>query len=349
MSQKSQKEKLEKAKTNTTVAVEEPENTKDFDSSVQHFSAGFSLVLENEISRKMFIIKKGKARVYKTYMGRKVTLAILGQGEIVGELSFFDAQPRSASVEALTELSAIVIDGEKASEQIAGLPKWIFPIFRSVFQRFRDADQKMTVLQSMNEYQKKTFKHDTVAQTIYMELLRFVKTLTVLYDQQRQSDGIVKSDPLIDELDDILGNRYIGLRVFWRMLKEYDFVDHEKEEREKIVELKKDQLDAWIQYLDAEVESERYLLLSHSALAVLRRIVGIPIKDREPNEIVSIPIKNLQLEHLPLSEEGVEELITKRIIQTTETEFKVVPEDIHRIYPYQSILKAFDHSSISLE
>ena len=122
--------------------------------------AGTVLVTEHEVSRKMFIIREGKARVFKNYLGQRVTLAILGAGEIFGELSFLDAEPRSASVEALTELKLSVIDGEQASAQIQSLPPWVMPIFRSVFHRFREADQKITVLQSMNEYQKKTFKND---------------------------------------------------------------------------------------------------------------------------------------------------------------------------------------------
>src|SRR4051794_14660617 len=88
--------------------------------------AGTQLVQENDLSRRMFIIKKGKARVYKTYHGQRITLAVLGEGEVFGELSFFDAQPRSASVEALTELSALVIEGEESLKQIAQLPSWIF-------------------------------------------------------------------------------------------------------------------------------------------------------------------------------------------------------------------------------
>jgi len=57
------------------------------------FKPGTRVICENEVSRKMFIIRKGKARVYKTYLNHKITIAVLGEGEVFGELGFFDAQP----------------------------------------------------------------------------------------------------------------------------------------------------------------------------------------------------------------------------------------------------------------
>jgi CRP-like cAMP-binding protein len=82
---------------------------EDTDISLVTYPASTILVTEGEYSRKMFVIKKGRARVFKTYLGQKVTLSILGAGEVFGELSFFDAEPRSASVEALTELTALTL------------------------------------------------------------------------------------------------------------------------------------------------------------------------------------------------------------------------------------------------
>src|SRR5690242_1247163 len=75
--------------------------------------AGTKLITENEISQKMYVIVKGKARVYKLYLGQRITLAVLGDGELFGEMGFIDAQPRSATVEAITDMEVMVIDGSK--------------------------------------------------------------------------------------------------------------------------------------------------------------------------------------------------------------------------------------------
>ena len=146
--------------------------------TTEKLKVGTVIIREDEISRKMYFIREGKVRVYKRYLGQKITLAILGEGEVFGELSFFDAKPRSASIEALTDVTVLAVDGKSAT---ADLPHWVMPLLRTAFHRFREADQKITVLQSINEYQKRAFKKDAVAKTIYLELFRFIKTLKLLY------------------------------------------------------------------------------------------------------------------------------------------------------------------------
>lgn len=319
----------------------------------QTFKAGTKLVLENDsTSRKMFIIRSGKARVYKTYMSQKITLAVLGEGEVFGEMSFFDAEPRSASVEALTDLSAIVLDGEVAKRELEGLPDWITPIFRTVFHRFREMDRKMTVLQSMNEFQKRAFRTDNVAKTIYLEILRFIKTLRILYGRDFDARGVVSSDTLYTELDEVLGNRSIGLRVFWRMLKEYDFIDHEKDDTQSLVVLNDEALKGWSDYLVSEVENESFLMLSHSSVAVLGKIVGFTRTHEmagDAGSMVAVGFAEMGLEKVPLHEEAVEELTSRKVLRVSPDSFVVEPGLIYRLYTYQSILKAFDHTIVNMD
>jgi hypothetical protein len=141
-----------------------------------------------------------------------------------------DAEPRSASVEALTNLHVQIIDGEKVLREISSLPSWVKLVFKNVFYRFRELDRKITVLQSMNEYQKKSFRQDTPSKMIYMELLRFIKLLKLLYSKTLQISGKVHSETVLKELDDSLGERFIGLKVFWKLLKEYDIIDNHTDE-----------------------------------------------------------------------------------------------------------------------
>ena len=122
---------------------------------LETYPPGTTLIKENDLSRKMFIIRKGKVKVYKNYFGKKITLATLGPGEIFGELSFFDAAPRSATVETITEVTANIIEGEKSIDQIENLPSWVTKVLRTTFYRFREMDQKLTLLQSMTDFQKK--------------------------------------------------------------------------------------------------------------------------------------------------------------------------------------------------
>lgn len=327
----------------------------DFKGKIEKIKPGTQLIRERELSRKMYIIKKGKVRVYKTYMEQRITLAILGEGEIFGELSFFDAEPRSASVEALTHVEVVVIDGKKSLDEIKGLPSWIMPVFKSVFRRFREADQKIAVLESINEFQKNSQKKcDKNASTIYLELLRFVKTFTLIHSKLLKNGEKVSSEVLLQEMDELLGSRCIGLRIFWKTLKEFDFVDNDADENEKKVVLRPEQLDKWNEYLLHEVSQERYMMLKHSSVALLRRIVGFTKAEEfadnyKDGNTVSLNVEDINLKTLPLSSEAMEELKRLRIIELFNDTITINPSMVYRLYLYQSILKAFDHTIVNLD
>ena len=133
--------------------------------------SGNLLISENDISRKLYILKKGKVRVFKKYKGGKIVLAILGPGEIFGELSFFDSKPRSASVEAITDIVVECIDGEDIELDIEALPSWLKLVFNVISTRFRVVDQQVALLKSSSEYESKDVSKASVANTIYSDIL----------------------------------------------------------------------------------------------------------------------------------------------------------------------------------
>ncbi|MBF0297090.1 MAG: cyclic nucleotide-binding domain-containing protein [Oligoflexia bacterium] len=347
--------------------------------NIVNYKAGSIVVQENERCRKMFIVVDGQVRVFKGHIGGKITLAILGKGEIFGELSFFDAEPRSASVEALSDVSLVVIDGEKSGGELDSLPKWVVPVMKTVFHRFREADQRITILQSMYEFQKKSLKSDQLAQTIYYELLRFLKAMKLVYEQQKINEDIVKTETLYKELDDILGKKIINLKNFWRLLGEYDFINTKKEIKDGIVEINFVQLNDLTNYLDQEAKKERYLMLGHSSVAILKKLIAYnireekrkkdetPIINKETNNInnsnnnnnnndsTNNPMKNvlsvryddLGIQSIPFVKEGIEELIKSSLINCDKGYISVNLDVVMRVFSYQSFLKSFDHTIFS--
>lgn len=67
---------------------------------------GATLMHENDLGREAFIIAEGTAEVI---VGNEL-VAEVGPGEIVGEMSLLDNQPRSATVVAKTPLRILVMD-----------------------------------------------------------------------------------------------------------------------------------------------------------------------------------------------------------------------------------------------
>ncbi|MBF0363429.1 MAG: cyclic nucleotide-binding domain-containing protein [Oligoflexia bacterium] len=330
-------------------------------SHVVNYKAGAILVQENEVSRKMFIVLDGQVRVFKGHLGGKITLAVLGKGEIFGELSFFDAEPRSASVEALSDVSLVVIDGDKSGNELTALPKWVVPVMKTVFHRFREADQRITILQSMYEFQKKNLKSDQVAQAIYCEILRFVKTMKLVYDQQKINNEIVSTLTLYKELDDILGKKIINLKNFIRALGEYDFIDPQKDIKDGILDIKFEQLDALTNYLEKETKEGRFMMLGHSAVAILKKIIAYNDREEKRNKddnastesdsskdssknSISIRYDDLGIYSIPFVKEGIEELVKCTLITYDKGYICANLDSIYRIFSYQSFLKSFDHT-----
>jgi len=68
----------------------------------------------------MFFIAEGEVEVIKQFDNKKHTIATLGQGRSVGEMSLIDGSPRSATVRAAKDLSLIVLkkdDFKKLNEE----------------------------------------------------------------------------------------------------------------------------------------------------------------------------------------------------------------------------------------
>ena len=68
---------------------------------------GDVLFLEGQLGDRMYIITEGKIKLGHTAPdGRESILAVLGPGELLGELSLFDPGPRTATAVALTDVTA---------------------------------------------------------------------------------------------------------------------------------------------------------------------------------------------------------------------------------------------------
>jgi CRP-like cAMP-binding protein len=72
-------------------------------------SAGEMLMREGTTGHECFVINEGRAEV--TIHGEAVNT--VGPGDFVGEMALLEAQPRNATVRALTPVTAFVIDSRR--------------------------------------------------------------------------------------------------------------------------------------------------------------------------------------------------------------------------------------------
>jgi CRP-like cAMP-binding protein len=95
----------------------------------------------------MYLIKKGTVAVRKMKGGAYVELARLYSNEVLGELSFFDRQPRSAAAVALTEVEVLEISFASLDSIYKNVPDYLKTIMASVADRLRKANDMIRRLQ----------------------------------------------------------------------------------------------------------------------------------------------------------------------------------------------------------
>ncbi|MBA2478269.1 MAG: cyclic nucleotide-binding domain-containing protein, partial [Sporichthyaceae bacterium] len=73
-----------------------------------HLDRGQVLFREGDRGDRLYVVVAGKVKLRRTSVdGRENVLAIIGPGEMFGELSIFDPGPRSSTAAAITDLSLL--------------------------------------------------------------------------------------------------------------------------------------------------------------------------------------------------------------------------------------------------
>ncbi|MSV75380.1 MAG: cyclic nucleotide-binding domain-containing protein, partial [Actinobacteria bacterium] len=79
---------------------------------------------EGEPGDRLYVILEGKVKLGRSSNdGRESLLAILGPGEMFGELSLFDPGPRTSTAAALTDAVILALSNEQLRPWLAGRPE----------------------------------------------------------------------------------------------------------------------------------------------------------------------------------------------------------------------------------
>lgn len=118
----------------------------------QRLPANHTLFVEGDVGTDVYLILAGSVRVVGNVdLDHERTVhpgfSELSAGQVVGELSLFDGQPRSATVVTLTDCELAVLDGGKLMAFLEDHPEIGYPIFRELIQllvgRLRQANRRI--------------------------------------------------------------------------------------------------------------------------------------------------------------------------------------------------------------
>ena len=139
---------------------------------------GSEVLAEDESSNEVYLICSGRVSA-KTFSdaGKEITFAELVQGDIFGELSALDGQPRSSFVLTLEESLLASLSATVFNEVIDSHPDVMWALMIELAARVRRADEKVFEFSTLN-----------TSNRIHAELLRLAR-------MHPAKDGVVEIMP----------------------------------------------------------------------------------------------------------------------------------------------------------
>ena len=108
---------------------------------------GVEIVAPGTGADRVYLVRQGRVRVSRISPdGRELTLAIIGPGEILGEVALLDGGDRTATAVAQTQVRLIGLDRGRFLNAIAGHPEHALRLIAALCQRLRQADQMVEEL-----------------------------------------------------------------------------------------------------------------------------------------------------------------------------------------------------------
>lgn len=148
---------------------------------------GALILEEGEMGAQAFLIQSGSVQVFTMHEGRKVVLAKLGVGQIIGEMAMLSDGPRTANVEALEDCNLITISRQQFQDKLKDTDPTIRAIVHMLTRRLIDGNavlsEKKVDIESLSES----------ARLIYQNILKSLPN-----NQQRSFQNTVL--PPLEEL-----------------------------------------------------------------------------------------------------------------------------------------------------
>ena len=105
------------------------------------FRRGETIFRHGDVGNALYFLESGRVKIVVTSeQGEEVLLAVLGPGEVFGELSVFDGLPRSATVVVLEDAVALALERDTLQEFLRREPEVALHLLSVLSRRLRTGD-----------------------------------------------------------------------------------------------------------------------------------------------------------------------------------------------------------------
>jgi eukaryotic-like serine/threonine-protein kinase len=106
------------------------------------FAPGAVILAEGEVGDAAYMIVSGSCRAFRAVTGGQETLGTMTAGDVFGEMALLLAEPRAASVQAVDQVTVLVLDQQTMTTGL-GFDGWTGALVRALAQRFRALEKQV--------------------------------------------------------------------------------------------------------------------------------------------------------------------------------------------------------------
>jgi len=107
------------------------------------YKAGEVIINEGEENRDLYILSEGLLEVSVQDESQKIVVSEIASPEILGEISFLNGTPRTATVSAKTDVEIFILSYEKAQQELSDIPTWFRMVLLAFTNRMKSCDAKI--------------------------------------------------------------------------------------------------------------------------------------------------------------------------------------------------------------
>ena len=105
---------------------------------------GDIIVRQGETGDCMYVIQEGQAEVFHMEGDKEISLAVLGNEDVFGEMALFERDVRSATVKAKGDVRILTVDKKTFLRRIQEDPSMAFRILEKMSHRIRELNSKLS-------------------------------------------------------------------------------------------------------------------------------------------------------------------------------------------------------------
>jgi Cyclic nucleotide-binding domain len=109
----------------------------------RRYVKGESIFRKGDVGAELYVVLEGEVRIHLDHDGHEVTVARHGPSKVVGEMSVFDDQPRSASAQATENTTVRVLRRDRMQAIVHEHPEVLLEFVKNLSQRLRVMNEQL--------------------------------------------------------------------------------------------------------------------------------------------------------------------------------------------------------------